>query len=96
MIATRKQLPRLGIAGVRGMTHTKLVTPGGASVGSVKNVRNIRSRGRHSKARETECTLLLKRTPMVLEIDRRDLPNRVNRDEVCPPALLFQADEVIR
>jgi hypothetical protein len=41
MIATRKQLPRLDIAGVHGMTHTKLVTPGGASMGSVKNVRNI-------------------------------------------------------
>jgi hypothetical protein len=39
------------------------------------------------KARETEDISLVKRTPMALEIDWRDLPNRVCHDLLCivPP-----------
>jgi hypothetical protein len=37
----------------------------------------------HLKARETEYIPLVKLTPMVLEIDHRDLPNSVGRGHVC-------------
>ena len=43
-----------------------------------------RSHIQRSKAKETEYIPLVKCPPLALEIDRCDLPIRVNRDEVCP------------
>jgi hypothetical protein len=42
------------------------------------------------KARETKSMPLVTRTLLALEIDRRDLTNRVSRGHVCPPGSDFR------